>query len=214
MKQLMFILIAIILIGCNAPSADMEHVLVGRTFGTDLLPIKVVEYNKELGNANNIVFLGDSRMDFFPMGNYYTENHIINLGQGGSTTLGVIIRIPTAATFNPKKVIVSIGINDNYYGHSVDDILNNFNDIIDQLKTDCPSATIYITNIVPSQHYLQWVADVNAQLPIICASKGVNYLPLTCLETSGVLNPSYAKDEVHYNTAGYNVLAPVFESLF
>ena len=116
-------------------------------------------YNKDItwkeypGDGPSICFMGDSRIDWFPVNYYWPNRHIWNIGKAGSTTQGALMRVSQVKEFNPDIILVSVGGNDtNICGLLPQMFELQFSMLIDHLKP--LNAKIYITNVVPVSNIL------------------------------------------------------------
>ena len=181
-----------------------------------------VRWTEVQGASPTIVFMGDSRVELYPVWNYWPGRHVINIGKTSITTSGVIQRIPYIKQFNPDVIYISIGINDIYLRYDLDNFHNRLIQIIRQVKELCPDAEIYVTNIVPVQNHDEYgitmdaiVDELNIDIPSICDSEGVNYIDLGELkDPDGGLSAAYYRDGTHYNQAGYDKLSEILHRHF
>ena len=91
----------------------------------------------------NIVFFGDSITSGYKIEEFYPKNNVINSGTGGDTTENLLERMNDVYKYNPSKVFILIGINDLNRGKSIDEILDNIQRIVNNIKT-IENTQIYI----------------------------------------------------------------------
>lgn len=63
-------------------------------------------------DANDIVFIGDSFIDHFPLDELFDDSRIKNRGIKGVLSYGVIDMLPRIVEKHPKKIFIYIGVND------------------------------------------------------------------------------------------------------
>ncbi len=97
----------------------------------------------------NIVFFGDSITSGYKIEEFYPKNNVINSGTGGDTTENLLERMNDVCKYNPSKVFILIGINDLNRGKSIDEILDNIQRIVNNIKTNREYTNIYIESVYP-----------------------------------------------------------------
>lgn len=204
MKQII-ISIVFLFVGCEYDNSGVTLDDLFKSTGTDLWPVKVVEYNKNAAGPK-IALMGDSRIDLWNVGQY-TDKHIYNLAQWGNTTGGVLIRIPHLANINPDKIFVSVGVNDLGLGMGAG-LADRIKQIIINIKKMCPVAEIYVTGIVPGVFIK--TDEYNTKIAAVCLEENANFIDLSAMENeSGYIKDEFADGTVHYNSAGYSVFSPL-----
>ena len=97
----------------------------------------------------NIVFFGDSITSGYKIEEFYPKNNVINSGTSGDTTENLLERMEDVYKYNPSKVFILIGINDLNRGKSIDEILDNIQRIVNNIKTNREYTNIYIESVYP-----------------------------------------------------------------
>ncbi len=179
-----------------------------------------------LQNANlsqgQIVFVGDSITDLYHLDDYYNDLSLAtyNRGISGDVTWGVLNRIKgSVIDLHPAKVVLMIGINDINGGRSAESIVNNYNAILDALKTNLPTTEVYCMSILPMNSAVNWalpydvsvrnqqIISINADLQTIINAHGYEYIDLfsqVCDENNALIN-SMSDDGLHLNHNGFVV---------
>jgi len=175
---------------------------------------KVTSFMVSDSGKGKIVFLGDSLTDICDWSELLNNNDIINRGISFDTTDGVLNRISEVTRLNPSKVFIMIGINDIGKGRSTKDIINNYKKILDYIKVNSKSTTIYVQSLLPINKDIfktttkdENIINLNKELVELCNSYGVKYInlyPLFVVDNNK-LNPEYTVGGLHVNGKGYLV---------
>ena len=163
---------------------------------------------------NNIYFLGDSLTDGCEWSELYSNPKIKNRGINGDTTSGVLNRINQITQTQPQKIFIMIGINDLLNNIENNKILENYQKIIKNIKSNSPHTKIYIESILPLNFQLdktnrpvnnQNISDFNKNLENLAYNSNIFYIDLYSkfLNSSGQLNDQYTLDGIHLNGQGY-----------
>ena len=179
----------------------------------------------EVQNANlskgQIVFIGDSITDGYHLDDYFTDLPLAtyNRGIGGDTTSGVYRRLKTSLyDLAPSMVVLMIGINDINSGHSNDEIMINYKDIITEIQTNLPTAQIICESVLPMNATVEayginlakataQIKDLNERIETYVVGKGCTFVNLfpDFADENEQLIASYTGDGLHPNAAGYAV---------
>lgn len=162
-----------------------------------------------------VIFLGDSITEHFDTDLYF--NQAINRGISADTTKGLLERLDEIKMLKAPSIVLLIGTNDlgNEY-MPVDEILENYTLIIDQLK----DFDLFIQEVLPINDSFDLV-QTNSQINQI--NQGLHRLSLTkdvtiiktrqALEEKGQLHLRYTDDGLHLNNLGYDTLARAIHDL-
>lgn len=134
----------------------------------------------------------------------------LNQGIGGDNTARIRHRIELLRGTRPDSVFLMIGVNDLIGGHSDRNILDNYDDIVRQLRTDHPNARVVVQSILPTDHDAvsnARVRSLNAQLQGIAEGRGAMFLDLYPVfsDGSGRLRPELTTDGIHLSESGYRL---------
>ncbi|MEA5508497.1 GDSL-type esterase/lipase family protein [Crocosphaera sp. UHCC 0190] len=169
---------------------------------------------QQLPNSNQeIIFLGDSLTDQGEWSEILQNSKVINRGISGDTTEGVLNRFDEIIAAKPKKIFLMIGTNDIWNEQkTVDEIIINYRNILNIIKTQSPQTKVYIQSLLPVNN-LKYnikinnddVFLVNDNLKKLAQEFNYQYIDLSSsfLDTSKQLNPNYTYDGVHLNGKGY-----------
>lgn len=161
-----------------------------------------------------VVFAGDSHTDYFEWGEYFKDLSVANRGISGDTSKGLLSRIEQVTELNPKKVFVLIGINDLQQGTSVEEIEQNYQQIIEALKKDSPETKIYVQSVFPiagdlyENNFFKRSEPINED--VVQLNKKISQLEgVTVLKSPAQfgeeLPEEYSVDGLHLNKEGYKV---------
>ena len=176
-------------------------------------------------SKGQIVFVGDSITDLFPLDDYFSglDKAVYNRGISGDTTAGVLKRLEgSVLDLEPSKIVIMIGTNDINGGVSSAKLLKNYEEIITKIKEKLPNTEIYCISIIPQNEDLETyttlnveqsterILSVNNDLEHELADKfGITYLDLFSLvaDENNRLIKTYSNDGIHLNEAGFAVWA-------
>lgn len=167
-------------------------------------------YSKLTIDSNDIVFVGNSITEAFPVTEIYGL-HYKNRGISRNHTYHVLQRIAGIAKCYPKKIFFEVGINDLNSGISIDSIMINYNAIIAIVKRITPRTEIYIESILPTAYdYAKLnpeIVKLNDRLKSYCDLEGVTFVDIyPRMATNGQLDNSITADGTHLNAKGYSIM--------
>lgn len=185
----------------------------------------------EVQNANlskgQIVFIGDSITDLYPLDTYYSDLDlaVYNRGIGGDTTLGLKDRLDISVfDLEPKVIVMMIGINDINGGRSVSSIIETYSQIVREIKVRLPNTKLYCISVLPLNKDIEsytphnadnknkQVLELNILIEQLTMEVNASYLDLHSLVLDGVyLNKEYSDDGIHLNANGFKVWTDVLK---
>lgn len=180
----------------------------------------------------NIVFLGDSITEIYPIDDIYSDLPVVRSGKSGYKTENILNEIDSMLyQYNPTKVILLIGTND--ISHDISDekleeTIKNIKKISKKIKENRKYAKIYIESIYPINRNMDkgMVADrtneaikkINEEIKQYCEENDITYIDMynELTDENGNFDEKYTYDGLHPNTLGYakitRVLMPyIFE---
>ena len=165
-----------------------------------------------------IVFVGDSITDLYVLDDHYADlpQAVYNRGIGGDTTSGVLARLQVSVLdLHPDVVVLMIGTNDVNGGVAEETILQNYESILDTIKSGIPGVQIYCMSIIPQYKQLeidvdtsmQRIRQINPKFKALAEKKGAVYLDLfpLLLDENGYLRTDYSDDGIHLNFTGLQI---------
>ena len=178
---------------------------------------------RDASNVITIVALGDSltagyglsRSQAYPaligekMRDAGYEFEVVNAGSSGDTTTGGLRRLPAILRAH-KKIdifILELGINDAFRGVSIEQIRQNLQAIIDQVRSRYPGASIVIAGMqLPDYSSDDYVGAFGGIFAALAEKNRATLIPYLLEGVGG--NPALNQwDRVHPNAAGQRVLA-------
>ncbi len=176
---------------------------------------------EEIRKKENIVFLGDSITDFYPLDDIYINLPIINSGISGYKTTDILEKMDDMVyKYNPTKIILLIGTND-LNVTDVETVENNITKIVENIKENRKNAKIYIESIYPvnksinsevvSNRSNEKIIEVNNYLEKYCKYNEITYIDMYSLLTddNGNFDSKYTDDGLHANKLGYARISQV-----
>ncbi len=167
----------------------------------------------------NVVFFGDSITSGYKIEEFYPKNNVINSGTGGDTTEDLLERMEDVYKYNPSKVFILIGINDLNRGKSIDEILDNIQRIVNNIKTNREYTNIYIESVYPINRNVfedkdysfnndisnDTIKELNDRLSNLCKENSIQYVDVynNLIDSEGNLKKDYTKEGLHLTDLGY-----------
>ncbi|CAC5340052.1 MULTISPECIES: SGNH/GDSL hydrolase family protein [Planktothrix] len=167
------------------------------------------------------ILAGDSLSLWFPAELLPQDRTWLNQGISGETSAGLLKRVKLFDITQPETIFVMIGINDLIRGIDDSTLLNNYREIIRDLRWVHPDTQIVVQSILPhSDKNSNWegrerllkisnqrIRHLNQELKFIAQEEGAYFLNLHSLFTDadGNLRPELSTDGLHLNQQGYLV---------
>ncbi|MGO9377719.1 MAG: GDSL-type esterase/lipase family protein [Dissulfurispiraceae bacterium] len=158
----------------------------------------------------NIIFIGDSLIEYFDWQQRFPEHQVLNLGLSGETVQGLSARvrriIGTAAA--PDMLFIMTGINN----LAMDDfmILDEYERLLKSLKTAFPSTKIVVQSLLPVTMWTdnKQIEEINRALKGIAKALKLSFIDVYALFVDAAGNPHVEyllEDGVHVSKKGYEV---------
>ncbi len=171
----------------------------------------------------DVVFLGDSLIERCNWNELFPDLNVKNRGIGGDTVNGVLVRLDTVMKTKPQKIFLMVGINNLMNGNSVDQIVEDYARLLDELVElrDEEGVKIYVESILPVGPEMKNASriildgrEVNSRVKDMCAERDITYIDLTESFSNEdlALISDFGYDGVHINAKGYRVLRDKLES--
>ncbi|ADK13908.1 MULTISPECIES: GDSL-type esterase/lipase family protein [Clostridium] len=183
---------------------------------------KVTTYVNSYREQGKIVFLGDSLTDIGQWNELLDNPDILNRGISSDTTSGALNRLSEITKLKPRKIFIMLGINDIDKGLSIEEIIKNYSRIIQNIKTDSPSTSIYVESVLPINKDIyktktkdNQIINLNASLNNLCKNSNIQYInlyPLFTLPNQNKLYKEYTIGGLHVNGKGYKVWRDAIKS--
>jgi len=166
-----------------------------------------------------LLFLGDSLIEYFDWSERFPEHEVYNLGIAGETVDGLHGRLKGIfrKVKDPDVVFIMSGINSMALGD--DGIADTYRKIVQELKQAYPSVKVIVQSLLPvlfpfiSNENIQ---RMNARLKQMAADEKVLYFDVHArfLDEKGRPHAAYfMEDGVHVSGEGYRVWSGVIGKL-
>jgi len=191
------------------------------------------EANRTAGRPN-AVFMGDSITDFWQQerfGGFFPGKNYADRGISAQTTPQMLIRFrPDVIALKPKVVVILAGTNDiagNTGPMSNEDIQGNLASMAELAKANgvrvvlasiTPISAYHVANaaVVPqtTRRPVARIRAMNEWMKTYAAENGHAYLDYysQMVDNTGMLKAEFSADDLHPNSAGYAVMAPLAEA--
>ena len=181
------------------------------------------EYENEIDTLKteytNYLFLGDSITDFYDLDKYYEGLPVVNSGISGNTTEDILSNMDSRVyNYNPSKVFLLIGTNDLLRDKSVEEITENIEIIVNNIRKNEPQTEVYIESIYPVNYELdksmvgdrsnEDIKQINENLKKYCQKNDYTYIDTynLLIDEDGNFSEEYTDDGLHPNDKGYEVI--------
>lgn len=186
----------------------------------------IVKINKEY---KNVVFFGDSIIDYCDLSKYYkSKDVLINSGISGNRTQDLLNNMEKRVyQYKPNKVFLLIGINDILYRDDSSDVVNNIEKITSEIKEKFPNCKIYIESIYPINDNCpkkypiklsvketnELVNEYNSKIKDLCQEKDYTYIDVhsKLIDDKEKFDSKYTNDGLHPNDNGYKVITKILK---
>lgn len=179
----------------------------------------------EIKTEENIVFLGDSITDFYPIDSIYVDLPIVKSGVSGYTTNDILDRMDSMVyQYNPTKVFLLIGTNDIMFDgeETYEETIENIKKIVENIHKNRKNAIVYIESIYPVKKELNStmvknrdndiIKKMNEVLKDYCNDNSKNiYINMydELKDDKDEFDKKYTNDGLHPNDLGYAKISQV-----
>ena len=195
--------------------------IIGIVGFTDTKNISAKEKNAisydEIKKNENIVFLGDSITDWYPIDEIFGDLPIVKSGVAGYKTYDILDRMDEMVyRYNPTKVILLIGTNDlNNPDLSRDEIVERIEKIFTDIHKNRKNTKLYYQSIYPvndepenssaQNRSNEDIKYVNNELKKFCKQNNITYIDMydVLKNSDDKFSLDYTNDGLHPNDLGY-----------
>lgn len=175
----------------------------------------------DIKKKDNIVFLGDSIMDWYPIEEIFGDLPIVKSGIAGYETDDILSRMDEMVyRYNPTKVFLLIGTNDLKRDEDkTKETANKIIEILNNIKTKRPMTKLYYQSIYPvnrnlsaaEERYNDEIKDVNRIVKEYCSKNNITYIDMydELADNEGNFKDTLTKDGLHPNDLGYARISQV-----
>lgn len=156
-------------------------------------------------HPTDIVFLGTSLTQGFPLQEMLSDCRIKNRGIGGNTIDNILSRLDEVTNGKPAKIFLEVGTNDIKPTCDIDSIINKFVIIIETIKKTTPLTKIYVQSVLPfGSNNAVNIELYNARLKSYCVKNSLVFINLYPLFLqAGSLKKELTTDGTHLKANGY-----------
>ncbi|MBL1213028.1 MAG: hypothetical protein HND52_06710 [Ignavibacteriae bacterium] len=181
---------------------------------------KVSMYKLMPNTEGEIIFLGDSITDRCEWFELFSNPLVKNRGLSGDRTSGVLDRISEVTESNPDKIFIMIGVNDLRHDVSIEDILKNYQSILEKIKSDSPQTKIYIQSVLPVNELIgkpkttsEEIIKLNIKIENLAGEYRIPFVNVfaSLADEDSRLDEKYSEDGLHINGDGYSVWKSIIE---
>ena len=193
------------------------------------IQIKYRELNQVSVLEPDIIFIGDSIVEYYPLQELLgTAKTIVNRGIRGYQT-GLLLDNLDAHLYGDAvdQIVLLIGTNDIGKGIPMNEALDNLEGVIQSLNRDYPLSQIKLVSILPvneGEEYKQTVyIRTNEKIrewnqvyeALASAYMQVDFLPIydSLTDSEGQLQSAYTTDGLHLSVAGYQALSEALKGV-
>lgn len=168
---------------------------------------------------DNYLLVGDYNIDEFNLDDYDLDYHYVKSVNKGLTTRKLADSMNDYVyKYNPSIVFLQVGIYDLNDKTDIKDIINNYKQIIDNIKENRSYADICVESLIPINRNAKDfdedffnddldnddIKEFNSKLKALAEEKKVAYIDLySMLEKDGELDGEFSDDGIHLNADGY-----------
>lgn len=163
-----------------------------------------------------IIFIGDSLIEFFDWAARFPAYKVHNMGRAGETVEGLLSRMERELDGWPVPDFVFIMSGANNVAMEETGFIGEYREIINKIKARFPGVHIYVHSLLPM--LLPWVTPemithANGYLRRLAEETGTNYLDIHGLFLEAGVRECLVEDGVHISEKGYEVWSGVVEEL-
>ena len=176
-------------------------------------------WNQELDKDENVVLLGDSLIEYYRTDYYFEGLPVVNSGKAGITSKELMDQLKEKVyDYNPTKVFILVGTNDIHDKDSNNDIANNIEQMIKDIRENRPKAILYVLslypvntsddkkinrdNVLPREN--KEIVRINKMIETMCKKEKITYIDMySKLIKDDELNIDYTTDGLHLSDIGY-----------
>jgi len=162
-----------------------------------------------------VVLLGDSITQGFPVEKLFPDLKVTNRGIGGDIIAGVRGRLGVSVyDLRPKQLFLLIGVNDiNLAKETIPQLAARYDDLIGEIQKYAPETELAVQSVLPLRDRFaknnEKVLELNGEIKKLAAKHRVAYLDVHALlaDEKGELKAEYSADGIHLTPVAYEAWA-------
>jgi lysophospholipase L1-like esterase len=157
-------------------------------------------------DSGDLVFVGTSITEGFPVTELFHSLKVKNRGIGGNETRFILEYIEKIAKKKPAKIFLEIGVNDLKIQVPVDTVFDRYRRIIDIIGKASPGTEVIVQSTLSTSPPIDEIAELNRRLSEWCHNKKITYVDLySALCKDGALDTAFTPDGIHLNAGAYTI---------
>jgi lysophospholipase L1-like esterase len=164
--------------------------------------------------GKDILFLGDSLIEYFDWEERLSAHRVKNLGISGETVEWLLERIPRIVKTHPRADMIFIMTGINNVAMDETGIIEPYREVLALLTDAYPAALIFIHSLLPTLlPFLrpETIISMNEALKRLAAETGTRFLDVHSAFVQDDLPRLLSPDGIHVSAAGYEVWSGVVE---
>lgn len=157
-------------------------------------------------DSGDVVFIGNSITESFPLQEYFKSTSVKNRGVAGNWIQHIYKRIPGITRYKPAKIFLQAGINDILNNEPFETICYSLSKTVMLIRSESPATKIYVQTIFPASGKFSirqdMIKKVNEYINTFCAE---NNVALIDLYSKFLPFEQFTYDGVHLNKKGYDL---------
>jgi lysophospholipase L1-like esterase len=167
----------------------------------------------------NILFLGDSLIEYFDWQDRFPGHAVSNLGISGEQVEGLLSRLPGIMSKHPSADVIFLMTGINNVAMEDYDFQNAYRQIVQRLRAAYPEARIHVSSLLPVLAFFisnEVVRKVNIDLKKMAEKCGAVYHDTHALFISPdgrAVKECFLEDGVHLSEKGYDIWSGALETI-
>jgi lysophospholipase L1-like esterase len=174
--------------------------------------------------SRRIVIMGDSQVQNAEWSELLDLDsvEVLNRGISGDHLRGMHDRLSQVVALQPDMVFLWGGVNDLFFGHSPESVLEMYARLVVDLHAQCPNTKVVICGIAPVQTSVKHmpitsapIRATNVLLRGLANTQNCDFLDIERLlsDEKGDLSPKFTLDGVHLTHMAYTLIKQQMQSL-
>lgn len=161
-----------------------------------------------------IIFIGDSLIEFYDWDSRFLDYTVHNMGRAGETVEGLLARVQRESGSWPVPDYVFIMSGANNLAMQETGFIAEYREIIKRFQEKAPGARIFIHSVLPT--LLPWITPetvkfLNRYIQKLADETGVAYLDVHSLFVDVGVRECLLEDGVHVSARGYEIWSKAVE---